>query len=110
MGLAQSRPLSKINLTPNFLYAQDKHCGFFSPMRHTMAKRTVFEANPKAAHTGRHSKRQRTENSYERESPATGAGAAAENEVTSARQLQKELVFDQGSASSFRGGQFAGML
>ncbi|PVH94925.1 hypothetical protein DM02DRAFT_538453 [Periconia macrospinosa] len=71
-----------------------------------MGKRTVFEANSKAAHTGRNPKRLRTENSHDRESPATGAGtsALAENEVTSARQLQKELVFDQGAASTFRGG------
>ncbi|CAI6342295.1 unnamed protein product [Periconia digitata] len=69
-----------------------------------MAKRTVFEANPKAAHTGRHTKRQRTENQYERDSPATGGAVLAETEVTSARQLQKDLVFDQSSAPSFRTG------
>ncbi|KAF1955841.1 hypothetical protein CC80DRAFT_594029 [Byssothecium circinans] len=66
-----------------------------------MGKRTVFEANPKAAHIGRQAKRQRTDNSHERDYPAV---AIAENEVTSARQLQRELVFDQGSASAFRGG------
>ncbi|KAF2645522.1 hypothetical protein P280DRAFT_417343 [Massarina eburnea CBS 473.64] len=66
-----------------------------------MGKRTVFEANPKAAHTGRHAKRQKTDDSYEQETPA---GASIEDEVTSARQLQNALVFDQGSASAFRSG------
>jgi nucleolar pre-ribosomal-associated protein 1 len=68
-----------------------------------MGKRSVFEANGKAAHAGRQPKRQRTETSHERESPV--AGPVAEDEITSARQLEKALVFDQGSASSLRGGK-----
>jgi len=68
-----------------------------------MSKRTVFEANGKAAHGGPQSKRQRTDTSHERESPAVGA--AAEDDVTSARQLEKALLFDQGSAASLRGGE-----
>ncbi|KAF2690505.1 hypothetical protein K458DRAFT_357328 [Lentithecium fluviatile CBS 122367] len=66
-----------------------------------MGKRTVFEANGKVAHSARQAKRQRTDASHEQESPA---GAFAEDEVTSARQLEKALVFDQGSASSLRSG------
>ena len=69
-----------------------------------MAKRTVFEADPKAAHAGGHIKRKRTDRSYDEGESHAGAGAAAEVQVTSAQQLQKELVFDQGYVSRFRGG------
>jgi hypothetical protein len=67
-----------------------------------MGKRTVFEANGHATVNERGLKRQRTGISHERESPV---GAIAEDEVTSARQLEKALVFDNGYASSFRSGK-----
>ncbi|KAF2871434.1 ribosome 60S biogenesis N-terminal-domain-containing protein [Massariosphaeria phaeospora] len=65
-----------------------------------MGKRTAYEANPKAPHDERHQKRQRVENSLERNAPA----AVGELQVTTARQLQEALVFDQGSAAGFRSG------
>lgn len=67
-----------------------------------MGKRSVFEADVKAAHTGPHAKRQRTDSPYNHEAHLV---AAADEEVNSARQLQQELVFEQGSASSLRNGR-----
>ena len=64
-----------------------------------MGKRSVFEANPKAAHTGHHAKRQRTDGSHERELPEAPA-----EDVHSAQQLQRALVFDQGDVRSLREG------
>ncbi|KAF1965240.1 hypothetical protein BU23DRAFT_546313 [Bimuria novae-zelandiae CBS 107.79] len=64
-----------------------------------MGKRSVFEANPKAAHTGHHAKRQRVDGSYDRELPAGKV-----EEVISTQQLQRSLVFDQGDVRSLREG------
>jgi hypothetical protein len=66
-----------------------------------MGKRSVFEANPKAAHTGHHAKRQRTDGSHDRELQAEGTIA----DVTSAQQLQRTLVFDQGNVAALRQGR-----
>ncbi|EDU42287.1 conserved hypothetical protein [Pyrenophora tritici-repentis Pt-1C-BFP] len=66
-----------------------------------MGKRTAFEANTKGAHFDRDSKRQRTENDHERNSPRPNAGA---EEVTTARDLQNALFFDQSSQGDFRSG------
>ncbi|KAL5418668.1 hypothetical protein PMIN04_007228 [Paraphaeosphaeria minitans] len=63
-----------------------------------MGKRSVFEANPKAAHTSHHAKRQRTDGSHDREFEAEGTIT----EVTSAQQLQRTLVFDQGNVAALR--------
>lgn len=65
-----------------------------------MGKRSVFDANPKAAHTGHHAKRQRTDGSHEREIETEAPVA----EVTSAQQLQRSLVFDQGNVAALRQG------
>lgn len=66
-----------------------------------MGKRTVFEADSQSLQGDGHLKRQRIHNSAERNSPRPGA---AVEEVTNARQLQKALVFEQGTASGFRRG------
>ncbi|KAJ4368078.1 hypothetical protein N0V83_006433 [Neocucurbitaria cava] len=66
-----------------------------------MGKRTAFEASTKSAHPERDSKRQRTHGSHERDSPRPHGAA---EEVTSARQLQDALLFDQGSTGDFRNG------
>jgi nucleolar pre-ribosomal-associated protein 1 len=66
----------------------------------TMAKRLAPEADPKFGQA-RVAKRQRVENSAERNGQRPNAVV---EEVTSARRLQKALVFDQGSASGFRNG------
>lgn len=68
-----------------------------------MGKRTASEAESKSSQNDRHPKRQRIQNSAERNSPRLGNSA---EEVTTARQLQKTLLFEQGTASSFRSGTF----
>ena len=65
-----------------------------------MGKRTVLDADEKSAQEGRHPKRQRLSPSAERYSPRPAA-----EEVTSARQLQKALIFEQGTTSAFRHGE-----
>lgn len=67
-----------------------------------MGKRTAFDADSKATPEGRHLKRQRVENSVERGSPRPAFTTT--EEVTSPRQLQKALVFEQGAAQGFRKG------
>ncbi|KAF2129418.1 hypothetical protein P153DRAFT_385629 [Dothidotthia symphoricarpi CBS 119687] len=68
-----------------------------------MGKRTVFDDGAKGAHVERDSKRQRIDNSsYERNSPRPTNGTA--EEVTTARSLQKALLFDQGATADFRNG------
>jgi len=67
-----------------------------------MGKRTAFEANSKGAHLDRNSKRQRTENNHDRNSPRPNDGA---EEVTTARDLQNALFFDQSSQGDFRSGR-----
>lgn len=67
-----------------------------------MGKRSVFEANPKAAHNGHHAKRQRTDHSHDRELPEDKV-----EEVISAQQLRRALVFDQGDVRSLREGKRA---
>jgi nucleolar pre-ribosomal-associated protein 1 len=66
-----------------------------------MGKRTAFEANTKGAHTDRDSKRQKFDDNYERNSPRPNGTA---EEVTTARDLQKALFFDQSSQGDFRSG------
>ncbi|KAH9881864.1 hypothetical protein J1614_001035 [Plenodomus biglobosus] len=68
-----------------------------------MGKRTAFEANSKgAAQSGRDPKRQRTTHgSIERDSPRPHGVA---EEVSSARELQQALLFDQAHQSEFRTG------
>lgn len=68
-----------------------------------MGKRTAYEANTKgASHSGRDSKRQRVNGSLERDSPHPNGDA---EEVTSARQLQQVLLFDQSYQNDFRHGR-----
>ena len=68
-----------------------------------MGKRTIFDADGKSAHTGHELKRQRIEGSYERNSPRPSGHA---EEVTTARDLQKALLFDQRAHGDFRSGQY----
>ncbi|KAH7398184.1 ribosome 60S biogenesis N-terminal-domain-containing protein [Pyrenochaeta sp. MPI-SDFR-AT-0127] len=66
-----------------------------------MGKRSAFEANTKGALSPRDPKRPRVNGSLERDSPRpSGSG----QEVSSARELQTALLFDQGSTSDFRTG------
>lgn len=67
-----------------------------------MGKRSAFEANTKGAHLDRDPKRQRTENNYEHNSPQPNGAA---EEVTTARDLQNALFFDQSSQGDFRSGR-----
>lgn len=67
-----------------------------------MGKRTAFEANTRGAHIDRDPKRQRVAASNEGE--VAHAHGAAE-EITTARDLQRLLLFDQGSQSDFRTGR-----
>ncbi|RYN51122.1 hypothetical protein AA0118_g10621 [Alternaria tenuissima] len=66
-----------------------------------MGKRTAFEANTKSAHSDRDSKRQRVDHTAERNSPRPNGSA---EEITSARDLQNALFFDQSSSGDFRSG------
>jgi nucleolar pre-ribosomal-associated protein 1 len=68
-----------------------------------MGKRTIFDADARSAHSGHDIKRQRIEGSYERNSPRPNDHA---EEVTSARDLQKALLFDQRAHADFRSGQY----
>ncbi|KAF2121148.1 ribosome 60S biogenesis N-terminal-domain-containing protein [Lophiotrema nucula] len=65
-----------------------------------MGKRTASEADARHAQGVRHLKRQRIENPAERK-PVNGA---VSQEVTTGRQLQNALIFEQGAASNFRTG------
>ncbi|KAF2655585.1 hypothetical protein K491DRAFT_692786 [Lophiostoma macrostomum CBS 122681] len=65
-----------------------------------MGKRTVFDTDGNPAQDDRHVKRQRVADSTER----NNAPRPATEEVTSARQLQAALVFEQGTATGFRHG------
>ncbi|PSN61923.1 hypothetical protein BS50DRAFT_560853 [Corynespora cassiicola Philippines] len=65
-----------------------------------MSKRTVFEANSRAAHTDRQPKRLK----FDDAAPSRASPQASAEEVTSARQLQNALIFDQGYASGLRTG------
>jgi hypothetical protein len=67
-----------------------------------MGKRTAFEANTKSAQFEGDSKRRRIDNSEERNSPRPTGTA---EEVTSARDLQNALFFDQSSSGDFRSGR-----
>lgn len=67
-----------------------------------MGKRTAFEANTKSAQFDRDSKRQRIDNTQERNSPRPNGAA---EEITSARDLQNALFFDQSSSGDFRSGR-----
>jgi nucleolar pre-ribosomal-associated protein 1 len=66
-----------------------------------MVKRTATDVDPRGGQVARHVKRQRVENSAERTSPRPSIAA---EEVTTPRQLEKVLLFDQGSAAGFRSG------
>ncbi|KAL5116459.1 hypothetical protein ACEQ8H_005580 [Pleosporales sp. CAS-2024a] len=66
-----------------------------------MGKRTLFDADTKGARNGHESKRQRIEGGYERNSPRPNGHA---DEVTTARDLQKALLFDQRAHADFRSG------
>lgn len=69
-----------------------------------MGKRTVFEDGSKSVHVERDTKRQRVDNNaFERNSPRPTNGTA--DEVTTARSLQKALLFDQGATADFRNGE-----
>ncbi|KAF1839535.1 hypothetical protein BDW02DRAFT_564086 [Decorospora gaudefroyi] len=66
-----------------------------------MGKRPAFEASTHSAHSGRDTKRPKVDNSYERNPPhASGTG----EEVTTARDLQNALFFDQSAQGDFRSG------
>lgn len=67
-----------------------------------MGKRPAQEAEPRAVQDARHIKRQRVENSVERNSPRPNAPAV--EEVSGPRQLQKALVFDKNAVPAFRSG------
>jgi hypothetical protein len=71
-----------------------------------MGKRTVFDTDGKPAQDSRHPKRQRIGSSTERNNSPRPAPT---EEVTSARQLQKALVFEQGTATGFRHGAPPGL-
>ncbi|KAI4937708.1 hypothetical protein J4E85_000143 [Alternaria conjuncta] len=66
-----------------------------------MGKRSAFEANTKSAHSDRDSKRQRFDDTHERNSPRPNGAA---EDVTSGRDLQNALYFDQSSSGGFRSG------
>jgi nucleolar pre-ribosomal-associated protein 1 len=66
-----------------------------------MGKRTIFDADAKGAQLGHDLKRQRIEGSHERNSPRPNGHA---DEVTTARDLQKALLFDQKAHGDFRNG------
>ncbi|KAF2703687.1 hypothetical protein K504DRAFT_463409 [Pleomassaria siparia CBS 279.74] len=68
-----------------------------------MGKRTASEATGRAAPDAPHVKRQRVERP---EGDRDRASPPAVEEVSSARQLQKALVFDRGTAETFRTGLF----
>lgn len=65
-----------------------------------MGKRTAPDADARAGQEARHQKRQRVENSLERGSPRPAAPSV--EDVNSARQLEKALVFDKGAVPAFR--------
>ncbi|KAH4258020.1 hypothetical protein HBI56_058910 [Parastagonospora nodorum] len=69
-----------------------------------MGKRTIFDADAKSAHSGHELKRQRIEGSHERNSPRPNGGNGGAEEVTTARDLQKALLFDQRAHADFRSG------
>lgn len=66
-----------------------------------MGKRTILDADTRGAHAGHDIKRQRIESSYERNSPRPNGHV---EEVTTARDLQKALLFDQRAHADFRNG------
>ena len=66
-----------------------------------MGKRTAFEANKKGAQSDRDFKRQKFDDNHERNSPRPNGTA---EEVTTARDLQNALFFDQSSQGDFRSG------
>jgi nucleolar pre-ribosomal-associated protein 1 len=68
-----------------------------------MGKRTIFDADAKSAHTGQDVKRQRIEGSHERNSPRPNGSA---EEVTTGRDLQTALLFDQRAHADFRSGKY----
>lgn len=68
-----------------------------------MGKRSIFDADAKGTHSGHEPKRQRIEGSHERNSPRPNGGA---EEVTTARDLQKALLFDQRAHADFRSGRW----
>jgi nucleolar pre-ribosomal-associated protein 1 len=68
-----------------------------------MGKRTIFDADAKGAHTGQALKRQRIEGSHERNSPRPDGSA---EEVTTGRDLQTALLFDQRAHADFRSGKY----
>jgi nucleolar pre-ribosomal-associated protein 1 len=70
-----------------------------------MGKRTIFDADTKSAHSGHELKRQRIEGSHERNSPRPNGGNGGAEEVTTARDLQKALLFDQRAHADFRSGR-----
>ena len=67
-----------------------------------MGKRTIFDADGKSAHSGHEHKRQRIEDGHERDSPRPNGHA---EEITTARDLQKALLFDQRAHAEFRSGE-----
>jgi nucleolar pre-ribosomal-associated protein 1 len=67
-----------------------------------MGKRTLFDADGNSAAGVHDLKRQRIEGSHERNSPRPNGHA---EEVTTARDLQKALLFDQRAHGDFRSGQ-----
>lgn len=69
-----------------------------------MGKRTIFDADGKSAHGGHELKRQRIEGSHERNSPRPNGNV---EEITTARDLQMALLFDQRAHGDFRSGQYA---
>ncbi|USP78891.1 hypothetical protein yc1106_06165 [Curvularia clavata] len=66
-----------------------------------MGKRTAYDAHARGTNGDRENKRQKIDTNYERNSPRPSGSV---EEVTSARDLQNALFFDQSSQSNFRSG------
>jgi len=92
-------PVAILDQNPNFLGSFAGACKL-RPDRN-MGKRTIFDADTRGAHAGHDIKRQRIEGSHERDSPRPNGLA---EEVTTARDLQKVLLFDQRAHADFRNG------
>jgi hypothetical protein len=99
-ALAQIIPVGNFEARRNFR-ASHAHANSSCDGKRIMGKRTIFDADTKSAHGGHDIKRQRIQGSHERNSPRPNGGA---DEVTTARDLQTALLFDQRAHADFRNG------
>ena len=95
-------PVAILDQKPNFF--ESFACACELRRDRNMGKRTIFDAEARGAHAGHDIKRQRIEGSHERNSPRPNGLA---EEVTTARDLQKVLLFDQRAHADFRNGTVA---